>query len=147
MSLNLSAFYTFSTLNTPEFISKTSTSESIFDLPENKPCKGGKSQTAQGERSVTLGISPLNSHNDSHRVDSVSLETDGIVVAMTYPENHCIGEYAIPYRNAISVNAGLKQCCSMSYPGLRFAHPGLSRRNKMKTELFDSRRPVKGLVF
>ncbi|MBR2426166.1 MAG: hypothetical protein IKB16_05425 [Lentisphaeria bacterium] len=25
------------------------------DLPENKPCKGGKSQTAQGERSVTLG--------------------------------------------------------------------------------------------
>ena len=90
------------------------------------PSWGGKSQTAQGERSVTLGISPLNSHNDSHRVDSVSLETDGIVVAMTYPENHCIGEYAIPYRNAISVNAGLKQCCSMSYPGLRFAHPGLS---------------------
>ena len=96
------------------------------DQSKNKPCKGGKSQTAQGERSVTLGISPLNSHNDSHRVDSVSLETDGIVVAMTYPENHCIGEYAIPYRNAISVNAGLKQCCSMSYPGLRFAHPGLS---------------------
>ena len=26
------------------------------DLSENKPCKGGKSQTAQGERSVTLGI-------------------------------------------------------------------------------------------
>ncbi|MBR2425659.1 MAG: hypothetical protein IKB16_02850, partial [Lentisphaeria bacterium] len=44
--------------------------------------------TSQGERSVTLGISPLNSHNDSHRVDGVSLETDGIVVAMTYPENH-----------------------------------------------------------
>ena len=86
-----------------------------LDLPENKPWKGGKSQTAQGERSVTLGISPLNSHNDSHRVDSVSLETDGIVEAMTFPENHCIGEYAIPYRNAISVNAGLRQCSSMSY--------------------------------
>ena len=72
--------------------------------------------TSQGEASArTLGISPLNSHNDSHRVDSVSLETDGIVVAMTYPENHCIGEYAIPYRNAISVNAGLRQCSSMSY--------------------------------
>ena len=26
------------------------------DLPENKPWQGGKSQTAQGERSVTLGI-------------------------------------------------------------------------------------------
>ena len=71
--------------------------------------------TSQGERSVTLGICPLNSHNDSHRVDGVSLETDGIVVAMTDPENHCIGEYAIPYRNAISVNAGLRQCSSMSY--------------------------------
>ena len=71
---------------------------------------------AQGERSVTLGISPLNLHNDSHRVDGVSLETDGIVVAMTVPGNHCIGEYAIPYRNAISVNAGLRQCSSMSYP-------------------------------
>ena len=64
----------------------------------------------------TLGISPLNSHNDSHRVDGVSLETDGIVVAMTVPENHCIGEYVIPYRNAISVNAGLGQCSLMSYP-------------------------------
>ena len=71
--------------------------------------------TSQGERSVTLGISPLNSHYDSHRVDGVSLEIDGIVVAMTVPENHCIGEYVIPYRNAISVNAGLRQCSSMSY--------------------------------
>ena len=26
------------------------------DLSIDKPCKGGKSQTAQGERSVTLGI-------------------------------------------------------------------------------------------
>ena len=50
------------------------------------PLRGGKSQTAQGERSVTLGISSLNSHNDSLRVDGVSLETDGIVEAMTYPE-------------------------------------------------------------
>ena len=37
-------------------------------------------------------------------------------MAMTAPGNHCIGEYAIPYRNAISVNAGLSQCCSISYP-------------------------------
>ena len=81
------------------------------------PLWGGESQTAQGEASArTLGISPLNAHNDSHRVDGVSLETDGIVVAMTVPGNHCIGEYAIPYRNAISVNAGLRQCSSMSYP-------------------------------
>ena len=50
------------------------------------PLRGGESQTAQGERSVTLGISSLNSHNDSLRVDGVSLETDGIVEAMTYPE-------------------------------------------------------------
>jgi hypothetical protein len=50
------------------------------------PSWGGKSQTAQGERSVTLGISHKNSHNDSLRVDGVSLETDGIVEAMTYPE-------------------------------------------------------------
>ena len=71
--------------------------------------------TSQGERSVTLGISPLNLHNDSHRVDGVSLETDGIVVAMMAPEIHCIDEYAIPYRNAISVNAGLNQCSSMSF--------------------------------
>ena len=71
--------------------------------------------TSQGERSVTLGISPLNLHNDSHRVDGVSLETDGIVVAMMDPETHCIDEYAIPYRNAISVNAGLGQCSSMSF--------------------------------
>ena len=37
------------------------------------------------------------------------------MVAMTAPGNHCIGEYAIPYRNAISVNAGLRQCSSMSF--------------------------------
>ncbi|MBR2427264.1 MAG: hypothetical protein IKB16_11070 [Lentisphaeria bacterium] len=49
----------------------------------------------------------MNSHNDCHRDDGVSVETDGIVVAMTVPKNHCIGEYVIPYRNAISVNAGL----------------------------------------
>ena len=80
--------------------------------------------TSQGERSVTLGISPLNSHNDSLRVDGVSLETDGIVEAMTVPENHCIGEYVIPYRNAISVNAGLGQCSSDALsPGLRCASP------------------------
>ena len=71
---------------------------------------------AQGERSVTLGISPLNSHNDSLRVDGVSLETDGIVVAMMDPETHCIDGYVIPYRNAISVNAGLGQCSLTSYP-------------------------------
>ncbi len=50
------------------------------------PLRGGKSQTAQGERSVTLGISHKNSHNDGLRVDGVSVETDGIVEAMTYPE-------------------------------------------------------------
>ena len=83
--------------------------------------------TSQSEASArTLGISPLNSHNDSHRVDSVSLETDGIVVAMTYPENHCIGEYVIPYRNAISANAGLGRCSSDALPpGLRCASPWL----------------------
>ncbi|MBR2428217.1 MAG: hypothetical protein IKB16_15895 [Lentisphaeria bacterium] len=52
------------------------------------------------------------------------VETDGIVVAMTFPEHHCIGEYVIPCRNAISVNAGL---WSMSFdvlsPGLRCASP------------------------
>ena len=106
----------FSILITLKFtVEKNSTSKSTLIYRKTSPFWGGKSQTAQGERSVTLGISPLNSHNDSHRVDSVSLETDGIVVAMTYPENHCIGEYAIPYRNAISVNAGLRQCSSMSY--------------------------------
>ena len=42
--------------------------------------------TSQGERSVTLGISHKNSHNDGLRVDGVSVETDGIVEAMTYPE-------------------------------------------------------------
>ncbi|MBR2427904.1 MAG: hypothetical protein IKB16_14315, partial [Lentisphaeria bacterium] len=58
------------------------------------------------------------------RVDGVSVETDGIVVAMTFPGDHCIGEYVIPYRNAISVNAGLGQCSSTFLsPGLRFAPP------------------------
>ena len=52
--------------------------------------KGGKSQTAQGKRSATLGISHQNSHNDSHRVDGVSVETDDIVVAMTSPKTHGI---------------------------------------------------------
>jgi hypothetical protein len=52
---------------------------------------------------------------DRHRVVGVSVETDGIVVAMTFPGHHCIGEYVIPYRNAISVNAGLGQCCSTFY--------------------------------
>ena len=28
------------------------------------------------------------------------------------------------------------------FPGLRFAHPGLSRRNEIKTELSDSCRPL-----
>ena len=54
-------------------------------------------------------------YNDSLRVDGVSLETAGIVEAMTIPGNHCIVEYVIPYRNAISDNAGLRQCSSMSY--------------------------------
>ena len=46
---------------------------------------------AQGEASArTLGISPENSHNDSQRVDGVSLETDGIVVAMTFLRPHGI---------------------------------------------------------
>jgi hypothetical protein len=57
---------------------------SNIDKTENQPCKGGKSQTAQGKRSATLGISHSNSHNDRHRVDGVSIETDGIVVAMTF---------------------------------------------------------------
>ena len=39
----------------PNLYQKKLKSERTFDLPENKPCKGGKSQTAQGERSVTLG--------------------------------------------------------------------------------------------
>jgi hypothetical protein len=51
----------------------------------NQPCKGGKSQTAQGKRSATLGIKHKTPHNDSHRVDVVSIETDGIVVAMMFP--------------------------------------------------------------
>ena len=37
-----------------------------------KPVPTARHSKAQGERSVTLGISPLNSHNDSHRVDGVS---------------------------------------------------------------------------
>ena len=32
------------------------------------------------------------------------------------------------------------------FPGLRFAHPGLSRRNEIKTELSDSFRPVRACL-
>ena len=53
---------------------------------ESAPSSFYYAVTSQGERSVTLGISHENSHKDSHRVDGVSLETDGIVEAMTYPE-------------------------------------------------------------
>ena len=63
---------------------------------------------------------------------SDNTETGGIVVAMTFPGHHCIGEYVIPYRNAISWS----MLFDVLYPGLRFAHPGLSRRNEMKTELY-----------
>ena len=99
------------------------------------PLWGGKSQTApssfyyavtsQGGAKRNPGINASNHiHHDSHRVDGVSVETDGIVVAMTFPGYHCIGEYVIPCRNAISVNAGLGQCSSTFLsPGLRFAPP------------------------
>ena len=57
--------------------------------------------------------------------------------AMTFPGNHRINEYVIPYRNAISVNAGFEQCSYDALSsGLRFAHSGLSRRNEKKTELY-----------
>ena len=50
----------------------------------------GRHSRAQGKRSATLGIKHQNLHNDSHRVDGVSVETDGIVVAMTSPKTHGI---------------------------------------------------------
>ena len=102
------------------------------------PLWGGKSQTAQGEQSVTLGI--------KRRTTLTKTGIDG---------------YGVPVRNDIFVNAMMFPDISLpprcrpflpkrrqrggrhyanSYglsPGLRFAHPGL----------FDSRRPVKGLVF
>ena len=84
------------------------TNPSVNAEMNESPVPTARHSKAQGERSGTLGISLLNSHNDCHRVDGVSLETGGIVVAMMVPENHCIGEYVIPYRNAISVNAGLR---------------------------------------
>ena len=71
--------------------------------------KPGWAQRNPGDRHLSTLL------YDRHRVVGVSVETDGIVVAMTFPGHHCIGEYAIPYRNAISVNAGLGQCSSMSY--------------------------------
>ena len=85
------------------------TNPSVNAEINESPVPTARHSKAQGEASArTLGICPLNSHNDSHRVDGVSTETGGIVVAMMVRRNHCIGEYAIPYRNAISVNAGLR---------------------------------------
>ena len=52
-------------------------------LPENKPWKGGKSQTAQGERSVTLGIRHQN----------------------YIAQDRGIGGYGVPVRNDIFANA------------------------------------------
>ena len=102
------------------------------------PLWGGKSQTAQGERSVTLGI--------RSRTTLIKTGIDG---------------YGVPVRNGISANAMMFPDMSLPprcrpflmkrrqrggclyasshglYPGLRCAHPGL----------FDSCRPVKGLVF
>ena len=130
------------------FIHKISTNLNVrtnLDLPKNKPWQGGKSQTAQGGAERNPGINASNHIlYDSHRDDGVSVETDGIVVAMTFPETslHWRICHSVPERH-------IRQCrsWSMSFdvlsPGLRCAHPGLSRRNGMKTELSDSCRSVR----
>ncbi|MBR2425298.1 MAG: hypothetical protein IKB16_01015 [Lentisphaeria bacterium] len=99
------------------------------------PLWGGKSQTAPSSLYYAVTSQGGAKRNpgyrhwitllyDCHRVDGVSVETDGIVVAMTFPGYHCIDGYVIPCRNAISVNAGLGQCSSTFLsPGLRFASP------------------------
>ena len=58
---------------------------------------------AQGEASArTLGIRHKTSHNDSLRVDGVSLETDGIVEAMTSPPSNEMYAISIVYKKIIN---------------------------------------------
>ena len=95
------------------------------DQSQNQPQRGGKSQTAQGGAERNPGINASNHIlYDSHRDDGVSVETDGIVVAMTFPETslHWRICHSVPERH-------IRQCrsWSMSFdvlsPGLRSAPP------------------------
>ena len=75
--------------------------------------------TSQGKRSATLGISHQNSHNDSHYVDGVSVETDGIVVAMIFPIPHGITACAIPNGTPHTAMQVFFQKFIQCYPWLR----------------------------
>ena len=141
-----------------EYYQKVTTARRTTDQSKNKSCKDGKSQTAPSLFHYAVTSQGEAQRNPGNRIlNNIALwqpprwrrsaGTGFIVEAMMFPGNHCIGEYVIPYRNAISVNAGLGQCSSDALsPGLRFAHPGLSRRNEIKTELSDSCRPVRACL-
>ncbi|MBR2425468.1 MAG: hypothetical protein IKB16_01880 [Lentisphaeria bacterium] len=59
-------------------------------------------------------------------------------MAMTFPEHHCIGEYVIPCRNAISVNAGLGQCRSTSYPQSQLSEKNTANLDLSIKEIFST---------
>ena len=67
----------FSIWSTHEFMEEKLNVRTSSDLPIDQPWKGGKSQTAQGERSVTLGIEYwITLLYDSLRVEDVPQELD-----------------------------------------------------------------------
>ena len=116
------------------------------------PSWGSESQTApssfyyavtsQGERSVTLGIRYRTTLTKTG-IDGygVPVRNDIFVNAMMFPDMS-LPPRCRPFLPKRRQRGGCHYASSKDlYPGLRFAHPGLSRRNKMKTELSDSRRP------
>ena len=67
----------------------------------------------------------MNSHNDSRHVVGLSIETDGIVVAMTYPRPHGITVCAIPCGTTQTAMPVFTPNFMRYVPGLRCAYPGL----------------------
>ena len=102
------------------------------------PLWGGKSQTAQGERSVTLGIRYRTTLTKTG-IDGygVPVRNDMSVNAMMFPDMS-LPPRCRPFLTKRRQRGGCHYASSRNlYPGLRCAHPGL----------FDSRRPIKGLVY
>ena len=114
------------------------------DLPIDQPWQGGKSQTAQGERSVTLGIRHQNYiAQDRHwRIWRSGTEWH-IRQCDDLPEVIASTMNPVPAERLQRGGCHRAMLFNILPQGYAALHPGLSRRNEIKTELFDSCRPFR----
>ena len=108
------------------------------DLSIDKPWKGGKSQTAQGERSVTLGIEYwITLLYDSLRVEDVPQELDSSWRQWRFRKIIALANMSFRTGTPYPSMPVLGNVVLMPYPqGCALLHPGLS----------DSCRPVRACL-